>query len=358
MPHLANTEENTSQILALHVVNRAGQLTDPASVEFAVYDWDTGSPVQVFPSSGREDVTGESDRIGIYPAIDIALDIGITPGTSWGTVNEGKHSIKWWYTDPDDSTKTLTWEQVFWVSDSALAMGVWSYVSPNELRSEGLSVTTVSDAWMLELLIYAQSLIERLCKQPFRPVYQTFLMDGTGSSRLHLPVPIVGIDYIKANFSTQALDTASFHAYASPINRKGPSYMAQDPRRNPKVELVSSASIYSGGSAGRPGIFAAGAANQDIGGAFGFLEPDGNTPAPIRRAVMAMVFNMANRLTTGGSASGFSATGALKRLRVDRHEQEWDTAASSVGLSDALALTPEVEGIICNYRAPISIGVS
>lgn len=356
MPHLANGEENARDILALHAVNREGQLFDPTSVEFVIYDWDSGSRVQVFPGSGREDVAGEQDFTGVYPAKDIAMDIGLTPGTSWGGVNEGKHSIKWWYTDPDDSAKTISWEQVFYISDAALGMGVWSYVSPNELRAEGLSAVTVSDGWMLELLIYAQTLIERLCKQPFRPVYQTFKMDGTGASRLHLPVPIVGIDYIKANFSTQELDRSSWHAYASPINRKGPAYMAQDRRRNPKIEMVSTPSIYDGGRPGYPGYFAEGAANQDIGGAFGFLEPDGTTPAPIRRAVMAMVFTMAQRLTTGGGSSNASP-GTLKRLRVDRHEQEWDTASSSVGLTDALALTPEIQGIIRNYRAPISIGV-
>jgi len=356
MPHLANGEENTRDILALHAVNREGQLFDPTVVEFVVYDWDSGSPVQVFPATGREDVSSEGDFTGVFPAKDVTLSVGLTPGTSWATPNEGKHSIKWWYTDPDNSAATLSWEQVFYISDAALGLGVWSYVSPNELRAEGLSAVTVADAWMLELLIYAQQLIDRLCKQPFRPVYQTFKMDGTGSPRLHFPVPIIGIDYIKANFSSQELDADSYHAYASPINRKGPIWLQADHRRNPKIEMVATPSIYSGGRPGYPGYFGEGAANQDIGGVFGFLEPDGTTPGPIRRATMAMVFGMASRLTTGSTSSA-SSPGPLKRLRVDRHEQEWDTLSSTVGLSDALALTPEVEQIIKNYRAPISIAV-
>jgi hypothetical protein len=356
MPHLGNSEENTHEILALHAVNREGQLFDPTLVEFVVYDWDSGSRVQVFPSSGREDVSAEGDYTGVFPAKDIALDIGITPGTSWGSVNEGKHSIKWWYTDPDTSTATIIWEQVFYISAVDLAMGVWSYVSPNELRTEGLSAVTVPDAWMLELLIYAQTLIDRRCRQPFRPVYETFKMDGTGSTRIHLPVPIIGIDHLKVNASTQELGTGSWHAYASPINRKGPTWLAKDWRRNPKIEMTASPSIYEGGAFGHPGIFSEGAANQDIAGVFGFLEPDGTTPAPIRRATMAMVFSMAERLTAGSSSSS-SSSGTLKKLTVDRHSQEWDTASSSVGLTDALALTPEIEAIIRNYRAPISISV-
>lgn len=356
MPYICVGEENTEELLALIAVNRAGQLYDPTSVEFVVYDWDSGSRVQVYPAIGREDVTGEGTHTGVYPALDIALGSGLIPGTSWGSPNTGKHSIKWWYTDPDGNE--VTWEQVFYVEAAGLEYGVWSYVSPTELRAEGASLTALPDSWMMELLKRAHEIIDARCRQPFRPVYQTFLLDGTGSPRLHFPVPIIGIDYIKPNNSTQALDTSSYHVYASPINRKGPVHMAQDPRRNPKVEFIATPSIYSGGSIDRPGMFADGAANQDIGGVFGFLEPDGTTPGPIRRAAMALVYNMATRLTVGGSSGGGSATGALKRLRVDRHEQEWDTAASSVGLTDALAMTPEVEAILKLYRAPIFIGVS
>ena len=94
MPHIANGEENTSEMLALHAVNREGQLFNPASVEFVVYDWDTGAPVQVYPASGREDVSGEQSTTGIYPAKDVPMDTGLIPSTSWGSPNECKHTIK------------------------------------------------------------------------------------------------------------------------------------------------------------------------------------------------------------------------------------------------------------------------
>lgn len=360
MPHLAIGEANNVDILAFRAVNRAGQLYSPSSVEYVIYSKASGIETQVYPSSGREDVTAQergvqANGIGIFEARDVALDIGLKPGVSWAA-SVGLHTIRWFYLDEDGAP--CTWDQEFYVSASGLGVGRWSYLSPNELRAEGLSSTVVPDDWMLDLLNRAQDYVDATCRQCFRPVLDRFKMDGHGSSRLLFSQPIIGIEWIRPNYTTQALDRASFQAFVTPTLRASISHPSKDHRRNPKVELLSQPSIYQGGSIGLHGVFVDEPASQEVAGVFGFLESNGTTPKLIREAMLRIVMGTAQRITRGQTNAHSSGGGPLKRLRVDKHEQEWDTGNSAIARHSALAITAEVEEIFQMYRAPINIAMS
>lgn len=360
MPHICTGEENNIDMLILPAVDRAGQLYDPATVEYEVYEGDPAdlAATKVYPPAGRVDMAGEQTHPGIYVAWDTTNDHGLKPGTSWAATEGALHFIRWYFADEDAPATIHTWDQPFYVEAAGLELGFWSYVSPTEIRGEGLSASSVSDAWLLKLMRRAQALVDRKCRTPFRPVYHDFLVNAHDDSQLRLPMPIVGIEEILSNYSTQALDTDSYHVYANPVTRRRPGPVPVDYRKNPRVHMTSQPSIYRAGVAwGRRGLFVDEPAAHRVKGLFGYLEPNGATPELITRAMMELVFKTAERFTAGNSSPSV-ANGPLKWLKVDRHEQEWDNAASSVGLTSALAMTPAVEEILNLYKMPMAMEVS
>lgn len=366
--HIALGEQNNEHMLVFHAVNLDGQLYDPEQVVFQVFDHSGGSPVQVFPVAGTEDVTTDGRlATGRFLAYDVAMSIGLTPGTSWAATT-GLHSIVWSYVDDNGNAKE--WEQFFYVETADLAFGVASYIAPAELREEGLDITNYPNAWLLKLMSRAQKYIERACRQTFRPVYQEFLMEGSGAPRIHLSQPIIGIESVEVNDSETKLDNDAWRAKADPTYKAHTGFLATDHKRNPVIELVGRPSLFQGGrnsifhsrdsgyDAHRfRGSFISAPGSQKVTGVFGFLEPDGNPPDLIKQAMERLIFNTAARLTPGGSG-GSGPAGPLKRLRVDRHEQEWDTSASTIKRTSALATDAEVEEIIKLYRAPIAMAGS
>lgn len=348
MPSLALDQENTRHILALFAVGDNGMLYAPESVEFVVLD---ASGEQIFPSSGREDVTTESVALGVYPALDIAMGTGLTPSEAddWEV---GKHTIVWYFTD-SDGEEELEWRQTFYVVDAALAIPYWTYISAQEVRDEGLTSSLASDAWLVDILQRTQEYIDTQTRQMFRPVPESLRVDGSNGEMLHLHIPIVGIEYLKVNRSTQELDPESYEVYATPALEAYSHAFGQDYRRNPKIAMSADASIFSGGRVGRAGEFAEGRRNQTIKGVFGFLEANGATPELIRRAHLRLVMANAERLTVGASSS--TPAGPIASETSDRHSISY--ATTSTTSTSALATTQEVEEILAMYRAPIGISV-
>lgn len=94
--------------------------------------------------------------------------------------------------------------------------------------------------------------------------------------------------------------------------------------------------------------------NQRVVGWFGFLEPNGETPLMIREAALELLINTYKGVKVNGTKP--MSYGPNRRLRVDRHEQEW--FAGDVVRSFALTTSQEVEEKLAMYRAPIAIAVS
>lgn len=349
MPYLAIDQENTGAHLALFAVDDDGYLYDPATVEVLIQDLSTGSAVQVYPASGYEDITsGGKVSKGHWYAYDTGTSLGWTPSG-----NEGKHRIKWRFTSAD-GTETRTWQQDFYVAASGLDAPYWTYISPNEVRAEGLTTAQCSDARLIDLILRAQDYIDASTRQMFRPVPQTLKMDGPESHTMHLNLPIVGLEFIKANSSTTALAQSSVAVYVTTALAAGRHPFQKDYRRNPKLSLKADLSLYSGAFVHDTGVFAVGRRNQTIKGVYGFLEADGTTPALIAHAMLRLVYGTATALTISASSSSGSTAGPIRRERVDRHEVEYvDKTTTS---TTALSGSPEVEEIIQRYRAPIIIG--
>ena len=350
--YLAKSQLNTVNHLALNAIDEDGWLYNPTEVKFKIVDLSTGTAVQVFPApSGWEVITTQGKvSDGVWQAAVASTELGWAPSG-----NEGLHRIYWHFTGSDGTT-ARTWSQDFQVSAANLGAPYRTYISPNEVRTEGLTVAQCSDARLIELILKSQDYIERATRQPFRPVYQTMKVDGNEAHTMHFAIPLIGIEYVKANNSTQTIAHTSLAIYNSPSLESSRYYNSStDYRRNPRIGLKADLDIYSGAYLGAADVFAVGRRNQSIKGVFGFVEPDGTTPSQITYAMLKLVYATAQVLALSSSTT--STAGPIKKEKVDRHEIEYMESTSSTSTS-ALSSSPEVEEIIQLYKAPVGIGAA
>jgi hypothetical protein len=343
MPYLAQGQANRVEILGLFPVDSKGFIFDPDTVEFRVLDPDGDESIgwTDVTSSGRKDV-------GVYYA----------PFTPASDAEIGVWSIEWRWTDADDSDTEQTWSQSFDIYTAGFGVPYWTYVTPRQLRAEGVDTTALPDLRMVELIKLAQSFIERECRQPFRPVRRAVDFDGNGSALWLAPMPILGVEYLRINRSTIDLNHDQYAAYTSPFLGTDPGYLPKDNRKNPRVKLIRglSPSPFRAGriiGSGGTGRFLPGAKAHTIKAVWGFLEPDGTTPPLIQNAALRLVLATATLMADAASSS--TIAGPVVREQTDTHEIEY---ADTVGSWDytALATSPEVQDILRRYRAPLALG--
>lgn len=333
-------------------------MTDAYEVGYQIWDWSAGLPGSVvFPTPGDdsvwEDVTSGNGNfsVGSYYAYDNTGAVGWTPGLAEPV---GSHLIKWRWKISAASPYQSDQES-FEVLVQSAGSSADTYISVTDVRNEGILEADVSDEQVLAYIETWQQFLNQACRQFFVPKDITFYLDGNDADTLFLNIPIIQIEYLKINGSTEALDTNYYRAYAS---RDYP-----DDRRNPRIKLVPqdhyndifSRPIYNG-----PMKFRKGYQNQEIKGIFGFTEPDGSVPRLVKRALLKLVVekltNPVYPLGIGSSLLSVMPTGEVIREETDGHEIEYSAGFSSraAGLS-GVTKDNEILDIIKMYQAPIRI---
>jgi hypothetical protein len=234
------------------------------------------------------------------------------------------------------------------------------YIDVDDLRDEGLSIPPGGDeeARALDLIRTYQEMVDAFTGQFFLPRQFDLDLDGSGTSLLQVPFPIISVAnlYVNDEFETARV----VEDYVAYTGRGGDD--GRDDRRNPRIKLVTEEqSIFAGtGPVGRTGaIFEIGEKNQRIEGTFGFVEPDGCTPLLIKRAMKKLVIpaynNPLGTSGAGGSAGGAPA-GPVIEEETDRHRKRWaDPYVGSKmwpvsGTGDA-----EVDMILSKYKRPLIV---
>lgn len=204
-----------------------------------------------------------------------------------------------------------------------------------------------------ESMIKEKSLfVDRKTRQFFNKRSGTFEVEGQNSPVLWFQVPIIEITKLVINSTKMELQEGEFKDFVAFKGREQPT----DDRWNPRIKLNV--------GRGRDSIYTAPISNRvfrkktltEIQGSFGFLEPDGSTPEPIKRAVKLLVFKDLNH---PGSTSVSSQTGPVRRKKVDLHEKEFFAPVQQE--KDKKSLDSgiwEVDQILAMYRSPIVVGGS
>lgn len=225
------------------------------------------------------------------------------------------------------------------------------YVSVAEMRTEGVP-SSILDAKIIAALTMWQAVIERICRQHFDVRSATLDIDGTESNMLHLPVPIISVTslYINNDFVT-VQPTTMYKAYTS----RGP---VGDDRKNPKITLIAEQQSIFSPSSSR--VFSKGKMNQRIVGSWGYTEPDGTTPEPIKYALKKLAIK---QLKAGGStgmwqgASVVTAAGPMTQEVTDGHSMTYANMFQNIVKPGTIGLTgdAQVDAILVLYKGPIIV---
>jgi len=144
---------------------------------------------------------------------------------------------------------------------------VVDYLTVQDIRDAGIAASVASNAAVLAAIKTWQSFVEAACQQWFEARSITMKLDGNDSDMLFFAVPIVSVEYLKANGSEDELSTDLYEIYNS---RTYP-----DDRRNPRIKLIRSEAyrdiFVEPLTLGRL-KFRKGRRNQEVKGEFGFIE--------------------------------------------------------------------------------------
>lgn len=353
MPALARGQENTTAIINWFITVN-GVSTDAYSVEYRIFDITGGLPgTQIFPvvPGTYEDVTNAPGKFstGAYYAYDNTAGRGFTPEL---TASIGTHRIEWRW-KISSGAPYQSGQEDFEVLVQSGGSTSDTYITIQDVRDAGLTDTTkYPDGLVLSTIEIWQTFLDRACRQWFRPVAITMELDGTDSVILPLGVPIISIDYVKLNDSTDELETDYYKVYNSI------SY--PDDRKNPRIKLVNAytADIFS--QLQGQLIFRKGVKNQEVKGTFGYLDEAGNTPKLIQRALLKLVVEKLTNPVYGTPDSSLPSTvGTLLEEWTDGHKVKFAQAGGEAkprqpGL---LGITndSEVLGIIKLFKGPLAM---
>lgn len=355
MPTIAREQANTPDLLNWFTVVGMAR-ADMYEIGFQVWDLTGGSPgVQIFPAVGGtwEDATTGVGHYGTgyYYAYDSALAAGWTPGAA---ANLGDWQIKWrWKVNAGSGYQYG--EEDFVVGPASSGSALDSYCSLQDVRDAGLTPAMATDAEVLAAIELWQQVLERACRQWFRPRELTLQFDGSDSDTAFFGVPIIAVEHLKINDSADALDASFYKVYSGTEGI--------DDRGNPRICLVrwdGSPNIFAAPVETRVAKFRKGRKNQEVKGTFGYIQPDGSCPKPIWRALLKLVI-AAFRSPIGMSGGGSSppVLGSVLSETTDGHSISYGSPGGNlgtrrVGLSGIIP-DPEVQDIIKLYRAPLGV---
>lgn len=358
MARIRREQENTVDIINWFIRDGAtGNLEDQYLVEFQIFRIEDGLPgTQVFPVTGWEDVTNAPGKFatGSYYAYDNGNSQGWTPdaGASLGT-----HRIFWRWKQFASSIYQEGADDFELMAQDAAGPAI-TYIDVADVRAEGVD-PSLTDEQIQEAIETWQMVLERACRQWFYERALTINFDGNNSDTVHFGVPIITVEHVKINESSDVLDTSLYKVYNS---RTYP-----DNRRNPRIRLVHSQQItdihvapFTRGEL----KFYKGFQNQEVKGTFGFTEADGSVPLPIQRALLKLVIEKLTRPIIPGDdppePSSLSFAGVTIEERTDGHMVKYGGGTEfekrRVGLS-GITTDPEILDIIRLYKAPMGIAL-
>jgi len=353
MPALARGQENTTSIINWFITVN-GISTDAYAVEYRIFDITGGLPgVQIFPITPGtyEDVTNAPGKFstGAYYAYDNSNARGFTPEL---TASIGTHRIEWRW-KISSGAPYQSGQEDFEVLVQSGGSTSDTYITIYDVRNAGLTdVIKYPDSLILSTIEIWQTFLDRACRQWFRPVAITMKLDGTDSVILPLGVPIISIDHVKLNDSSNELSTDYYKVYNSI------SY--PDDRKNPRIKLINTYTSDIFAQCQGQLIFRQGTKNQEVKGTFGYLDEAGNTPKLIQRALLKLVIEKLTNPVYGDSDSSLPPlVGALLEEWTDGHKVKYaqiggETKSKQSGLS-GITNDAEVLGIIKLFKGPLAM---
>lgn len=331
---LIKDQIHPADMLALYV-QVDGVLTDVYEAKFAIFDESSAIP-------GTAGLTGTVTTgaghflTGCYGVYD-AVNVRFWKPTS--TIKRGR--VEWSYKLASTDSAVLVTRYFEVLEATVASRPAQTLVLLQDVKDFG-TIGSATDTRLRTAILEWRDVIERYCKQRFRPVRETRRFRGTGSSMLFLPEPVFGVSEFYANSETTKRLLTEFTFYGATGND----------RRNPKMEwALSEGSIFapSGG-----GTFVSGLI-QKLSAVVGFIEEDTlGAPLAVQEAMIRGVRLGLRADLSGGSAG--SPGGVIKREETDGHAIEYAVSSGSAkGGFLSILKDPAIRDALTFYVGPISL---
>lgn len=328
-----------------------GVLTDVSVLEYQVFDAHTGTPVQVYPGSGRASVnlaaapTGQKLGTGHYVAL----------WTVPGNESIGTHQVKWFF-KLTPSTPEQTYTEEFEVLPEVVGTGYYgeAYCTVAELREEGIP-SSFSDSWLSKRAVLASRMIERWTGRFFTPRVMSFTLDVEHAESLILDQPIIALSSLAFGDVDSLYDLLDVRVYNRHITQ---NLLHPDDRNAPRITIyrppVENILV---GIDGRM-AFPHGPQNAFVTGVFGYTDYDGypngtgKTPDLINHATKLMVFREVGQLSDVSRRADARLRGLIKSESTrDQSITYGDGAGSGAFTGDT-----EIDWILASYMRPPAMG--
>lgn len=233
------------------------------------------------------------------------------------------------------------------------------YITVQNARDAGVTPAMGDDPVVQAAIGRWSDFIDEECRQWFESRNLTVLVDGNGTDIIFLPVPIISVSALYINDGlTTAISTDDYVIYSG--------VEMPDDRRNPRIRLKPTTSIFGSTSIVTPPRFVRGRQNQKIVGAFGYLNKDSETPSLIQQVCLKLVIrefrNPANYSGSSGSSGGSSSgpVGPIASETTDRHTIRYATPQITGMRMGSLSITgdPWIDAILTRFKGPKPIAVS
>lgn len=329
----------------------AGELADISLLEFIIYDAASGG-TQIYPPSGRQAVdlndcpTGQRISTGHYAA-------------AWTVPSAepaGTHRIEWFFKLTPTSPEQTFVEQ--FEVEAVTGSGVVGYTSVQALRDEGVTSTQASDARLQMLIELESRRIDKITGQWFEPRSLTWSIDGNGDRVLRLDVPIISvasINIVGDDGSKILVDPEAYKVYNRHITQ---SLFRPDDRGDPRIELLTAATLDASMSLLLEGKWPEGEQNVEIAGVFGYTDPPGTTgktPVLIEHATKLLVIKQVPKMARAGARFGARSKNAILREETRDQEVEYGDTLSRSAFG-VLTGDPEVDEILAMFIVSPHIG--
>ncbi len=212
------------------------------------------------------------------------------------------------------------------------------YASVADVRAEGITIATASDARIEAALVEAMALVDAVTGWFFEPRVLTLRMDGRGTPTIEPPVPPIRLDAITVD-GEGALSIApdDLIVVGAPVTT---------PFAEPRLALRH----------GRR--FPKGVANVTASGLWGYTEPDGSpagrTPPAIRTVTMQLALRALPTL-----ADQDARESARLRWRIaEERTRDQMYRLHPPALSTFLTGEPDIDLILHRYRRPTGLGAA
>ena len=345
----------TSPLLDLYY-QVAGQLTDVAELSFEIFDVSTdeklATPVEIVGTTAVDVGTTCPDP----GAGRVSLGRFFAEWTVPGAEPFGRHRIRWTVKLTAESAEEIL-EEDFEVLSTASRSPISGYALVADFRDEGVTVTEASDARIQLMIVQASRRIERLTGQWFEPRAMLMELDGTGSRRLGLEVPIIAAATVVVD--GEDIDADAYKIYNRHLSGVG----HPDDRDDPRLQFVTS-SLGSGSSfvinnvARFRGsrVWTRGEQNVVIDGVFGYTDPpgpQGSTPELIRHATKLLAMKELPTMTDDERLD----RQLRRRVTLEKTRDQTIGFAKPVGGSSGyLTGDEEIDQILEQYMGSMGVG--